>query len=192
MQMGSCSFSGLAPILVTVRRTRVHFRCGLASMKAFRDLVSRASLAAALAWSATSGVAAQQSPSPSPGQGIPVQTAVVKSASVPVLLRNIGSVQAFQSVLVRARVDGTLMQVVFRRGPGRQGRRQAGADRPAPICGRACPGESQAGRRRRAARQRPAGLGPLQQSRHARFRLASAGRHPAGSCGPAVGEHPSR
>ena len=32
------------------------------------------------------------------------------------LLSNIGAVQAYQSVLVRARVDGTLTQVFFKEG----------------------------------------------------------------------------
>ncbi len=35
---------------------------------------------------------------------------------MPILLRNIGVVQAFQSVLVRARVDGTLTKIVFTEG----------------------------------------------------------------------------
>ena len=71
---------------------------------------------AATSWSAT--CLAQQPPStPAPvSQGIPVQAAPVKRADVPVLLRNIGSVQAFQAVLVRARVDGTLTRIFFTEG----------------------------------------------------------------------------
>ena len=37
-------------------------------------------------------------------------------ANVPVMLRNIGAVQAYNSVLVRARVDGTLDKVLFHEG----------------------------------------------------------------------------
>ena len=48
--------------------------------------------------------------------GVPVQTAVATRRDVPVVLRNIGSVQAFQSVLVRARVDGTLTKILFTEG----------------------------------------------------------------------------
>lgn len=48
--------------------------------------------------------------------GVPVQTAVVSRRDVPVVLRNIGSVQAFQSVLIRARVDGTLTKIFFTEG----------------------------------------------------------------------------
>jgi membrane fusion protein, multidrug efflux system len=48
--------------------------------------------------------------------GVPVQVAKVATRNVPVLLRNVGIVQAFQSVLVRARVDGTLDTINFREG----------------------------------------------------------------------------
>jgi multidrug efflux system membrane fusion protein len=61
--------------------------------------------------SVPTAVAAQSAAS-----GIPVQVAAVKRADVPVVLRNIGAVQAFQSVLVRARVDGTLDKIFFTEG----------------------------------------------------------------------------
>jgi multidrug efflux system membrane fusion protein len=57
----------------------------------------------------------QQPPAP-PAAGTPVRVATVKLADIPVLLRNIGAVQAFQSVLIRARVDGTLDQIFFTEG----------------------------------------------------------------------------
>ena len=47
---------------------------------------------------------------------VPVQVAQAKRQDVPVVLRNIGAVQAFYSVLVRARVDGTLDRVFFTEG----------------------------------------------------------------------------
>lgn len=47
---------------------------------------------------------------------IPVTTASVTRADVPVVLRAIGTVQAFQAVTVRARVDGTLDKVFFTEG----------------------------------------------------------------------------
>ena len=50
------------------------------------------------------------------GPGIPVTVAAVIRRDVPVLLRNIGTVQAFQTVMVRSRVDGTLDQVFFTEG----------------------------------------------------------------------------
>jgi multidrug efflux system membrane fusion protein len=48
--------------------------------------------------------------------GVPVQVADATRQDMPVLLRNIGTVQAFYSVLVRARVDGTLDRVFFTEG----------------------------------------------------------------------------
>jgi multidrug efflux system membrane fusion protein len=68
------------------------------------------------------GVALAVSPSPAwaqettGGAGIPVSVAPVVRQDVPILLRNLASVQAFQSVLVRARVDGTLDRVLFTEG----------------------------------------------------------------------------
>jgi len=70
-------------------------------------------------WLAASPALAQ---SAAPGQapaasaGVPVQAVAAKREDVPVTLRNIGSVQAFASVLVRARVDGTLDRVFFTEG----------------------------------------------------------------------------
>ena len=49
-------------------------------------------------------------------QGIPVTVAPVTRGDVVIQLRNIGSVQGFQQVLVRARIDGTLEKVFFEEG----------------------------------------------------------------------------
>ena len=51
-----------------------------------------------------------------PATGVPVTTIVPRRQDVPVILRTIGTVQAFQSVIVRARVDGTLDHVFFTEG----------------------------------------------------------------------------
>jgi multidrug efflux system membrane fusion protein len=59
---------------------------------------------------------AQAQSSVSVQAGVPVQAATAQRQDVPVLLRNIGAVQPYQSVLVRARVDGTLDKVLFREG----------------------------------------------------------------------------
>jgi membrane fusion protein, multidrug efflux system len=58
--------------------------------------------------------AAAQSTPPAPS--VPVQATTAARQDVPVVLRNIGAVQAYQSVLVRARVDGTLEKILFREG----------------------------------------------------------------------------
>jgi membrane fusion protein, multidrug efflux system len=53
---------------------------------------------------------AQQAPPPGGPPAIPVSAARVIKQGVPIYLKGLGSVQAFNAVLVRARVDGTLMQ----------------------------------------------------------------------------------
>lgn len=59
-----------------------------------------------------------QAPAEAPGasNGVPVTTAAARKQDVPVMQRAIGTVQAFQSVLMRARVDGTLDEVLFTEG----------------------------------------------------------------------------
>jgi multidrug efflux system membrane fusion protein len=53
---------------------------------------------------------AQQARPPSAPPLVPVSAARATRRDVPIYLKGLGSVQAFSSVLVRARVDGTLMQ----------------------------------------------------------------------------------
>ena len=55
-------------------------------------------------------------PARAQGAGVPVTIAVAQKQDVLVLQRAIGTVQAFQSVLIRARVDGTLDKVLFTEG----------------------------------------------------------------------------
>ena len=50
------------------------------------------------------------------GAAVPVTVAEVIKRDVPVIERTIGTVQPYQSVLVRARVDGTLDKVLFTEG----------------------------------------------------------------------------
>ena len=65
-------------------------------------------------FAAASPALAQQADQPTPG--VPVSAEAVQRQDVPVLLRNIGAVQSYMSVLVRARVDGTLDRVLFTEG----------------------------------------------------------------------------
>lgn len=51
-----------------------------------------------------------------PPGGIPVTTVDVNRQDVPIILRALGTVQAFQTVTIRARVDGTLDKVLFTEG----------------------------------------------------------------------------
>src|SRR5688572_19354841 len=47
---------------------------------------------------------------------IPVEAAAVTRADVPVYLRGLGTVQAFNTVTVRPRVDGEIQKIAFREG----------------------------------------------------------------------------
>lgn len=55
-------------------------------------------------------------PAPAGPPAIPVTVANVVRRDVPILLRNIGVVQAMQNALIRSRVDGTLEKVFFQEG----------------------------------------------------------------------------
>ena len=56
-------------------------------------------------------------PTPRPAAPIvPVQVAKVRAEAVPILLTGIGSVQAYNSVAVKTRVDGAITQVLFQEG----------------------------------------------------------------------------
>lgn len=49
-------------------------------------------------------------------EGVPVSITEAVRADLPIELRNIGAVQANQSVLIRARVDGTIDKILFNEG----------------------------------------------------------------------------
>jgi multidrug efflux system membrane fusion protein len=69
-------------------------------------------LAAGLAASAS---CARQRPAPAP-ETVPVRVGTVVQKSVPVQIRNIGTVQPFTAVAVKALVSGEILQVHFREG----------------------------------------------------------------------------
>jgi multidrug efflux system membrane fusion protein len=56
-----------------------------------------------------------QSPPPS-GPGVPVTAGIVATADVPVFLNAIGTVQAFNMVTIKSRVDGQIVKVAFNEG----------------------------------------------------------------------------
>ena len=59
---------------------------------------------------------AAASPAAPAVQGVPVTVASAQRQNVPVYLRGLGSVQAYRSVLVRARVDGAIDKIAFTEG----------------------------------------------------------------------------
>jgi multidrug efflux system membrane fusion protein len=71
---------------------------------------------ALLAFGLTERSTAQQALAPRAAAAVPVSVANAERQDVPVWLRGIGTVQALNTVTVRARVDGTLMQVPVTEG----------------------------------------------------------------------------
>jgi multidrug efflux system membrane fusion protein len=71
---------------------------------------------ALLAFGLTERSTAQQAQAPRAAAAVPVSVANAERQDVPVWLRGIGTVQALNTVTVRARVDGTLMQVPVAEG----------------------------------------------------------------------------
>jgi membrane fusion protein, multidrug efflux system len=70
--------------------------------------------ASAMLWRTPTAQQAQPEQTPSPA--VPVGVAPVQRKDVPVYLHGLGTVQAFYSVTVRARVDGTLMRFAVAEG----------------------------------------------------------------------------
>src|SRR5262249_49124495 len=60
--------------------------------------------------------AAQEQPEPAHGQAVPVFVASAKAEDVPLILRGIGAVQAFNTVQVKSRVDGNIVKVAYKEG----------------------------------------------------------------------------
>lgn len=79
-----------------------------ASRSGFRPLALALAL---LVLPAAAPALAQEAP-----PGVPVSADIAARRDVPVLFRNIGAVQSYYSVLVKARVDGTLDKVFFTEG----------------------------------------------------------------------------
>lgn len=70
----------------------------------------------ALAWTVSGARTSAQPPPSAQAQAVPITAARVKREDVPVYATGIGTVQAFQSVLVQARVTGWLEQLGFTEG----------------------------------------------------------------------------
>jgi multidrug efflux system membrane fusion protein len=68
-------------------------------------------------WHYQSAAPAQRGPRGGPaGNAVPVGVATVSRQDVPVMLEGLGTVQAFQSVVIRAQVDGQLLELPFTEG----------------------------------------------------------------------------
>ena len=65
---------------------------------------------------ATQAETAQKSAAPSRGAAVPVTIAPVEKADFPVYLTGLGTVQGFNTVVVRTRVDGQIDKIAFKEG----------------------------------------------------------------------------
>lgn len=62
-------------------------------------------------------VKAEEAPATKPAAaGVPVTAGTVEAKDVPVILNGIGSVQAYNTVTIRSRVDGQIVKVAFKEG----------------------------------------------------------------------------
>lgn len=59
---------------------------------------------------------AAQAAAPKPPAAVPVTVAIAAARETPLILRGIGSVQAFNSVAIRSKVDGYITEVAFKEG----------------------------------------------------------------------------
>jgi multidrug efflux system membrane fusion protein len=78
--------------------------------------VGVAVLAAAMTAWYWAGLNGQAAVTPPPKEGVPVKIAQARVGDAPMYVSSIGTVQAFNTVTVRARVDGAISRVVYREG----------------------------------------------------------------------------
>ncbi len=71
---------------------------------------------AAVIWWHRSGADVPHAAAQTPAPGIPVTAGTVAAADVPVFLQGIGTVQAYNSVAIKTRVDGQIVNVLFKEG----------------------------------------------------------------------------
>ena len=67
-------------------------------------------------WRLNSGTEAPKAAAQTPAPGIPVTAGSVVSQNVPVFLQGIGTVQAYNMVAIKSRVDGQIVKVDFKEG----------------------------------------------------------------------------
>ena len=120
-----------------------------------------------------------------PPTAIPVKVVTVRTADFPVYLKGLGTVQPFDTVTVKSRVDGQVVKVAFKQGDMVKEGDILIADRPEALPGGARPGVGQEGAGRGQPQERGDEPRALRRPGEARLRVSPAGRHPAGHGRPA-------
>jgi membrane fusion protein, multidrug efflux system len=73
--------------------------------------------AASVAYFSRHSAPAAEAPAPAPATpGVPVTAGTVAAADIPVFLNALGTVQAFNNVTIKSRVDGQIVKVAFKEG----------------------------------------------------------------------------
>ena len=124
------------------------------------------------------------------GAPVPVSVAPVVRRDFPIILTGLGTVQAYNTVTLKTRVDGQIMAVYFREGQDVRKGPVAGADRSAPLRSCAGDGEGKPGARPGATEYGKGKPGAL-QGVAGRWRGRAAGLRYAGGIGRAVCRHGS-
>ncbi len=141
--------------------------------------------AAVVIWWRSSGSEAPAARAQTVAPSIPVTAGTVVAKDVPVFLNGIGTVQAYNMVTVKTRVDGQIVQGRLQGRAGGQGGRSAVPDRSAALSGLARTGAGGQAKGRGAARRRQARPGALFEA--ARHRLPDPAKlRPADRAGRAA------
>ncbi len=94
---------------------------------------------------------AQKGPPRAPA--VPVSVSPVQKVDFPVYLTGLGTVQGFNTVQVRSRVDGQIDKIAFAEGQIAKEGEAPGLDRSPPLSSHAGPGQGQEGAGRGEPRQ---------------------------------------
>src|SRR6202011_3652136 len=98
----------LAPSEKHARRNRRYLLAGLAMVVAMSG--------GYIGWHYRAAPSAAAAPVAAPQSAIPVTVATAERRDVPIYLTGLGTVQAFNTVTVKTRVDGELVKVAFTEG----------------------------------------------------------------------------
>ncbi len=116
-------------------------------------------------------------PAPAAAASVPIVAGQVTSQDVPIYLRGIGTVIAYNTDVVRSQIQGELTQIAFKGRPGRSCRRSARPDRSASLSGATRPGHRNPRSRPGAVDQFARQPGSLHPARRQRLRDAAAARY---------------